>query len=99
LTGERGTATKLAELDTIEARLDPEGRRRGRLTADLLTIAVLAPISIALDWHATRPMLMLTLMVVGVGLNHTIPLLTERSLRKKRAQLLAAMGDGEGGAR
>lgn len=82
----------LRRLDVVEAGLDPGPLRRGRLTADLATVAFLAPIAIYLDWHATRPFLLLGLMLAGVGLNRLIPFLTRRSLLQERDRITGAAG-------
>jgi len=83
------TAARLERIAEIEARIDPELRRRGRLIADLVTIAVVAPVAIAFDFHVERPLVMLALMGVAVALNHLIPRITERRLRAERQRLLA----------
>jgi len=78
----------IRELDAVEARLDPAPVRRGRLWADLITVGLLAPIAFVLDWHASRPLLLLFLMAAGIGLNRLVPYLTTRSLRRRREALL-----------
>ena len=87
--GDRTGAERLMrELDAVEQRLDPRPVRRGRLLADLVTVGILAPIAFVLDWHASRPLLLLTLMALGVGLNRLVPRLLTRSLRRRREHLL-----------
>ena len=85
---DEATAARLDRLAEIEAKLDPSLRRRGRIVADLVTIAVVTPLVIAFDFHVTRPFLMLALMGAALALNHLVPLLTERRLRAERNRLL-----------
>lgn len=83
------TAARLDRVAEIEAKIDPDLRRRGRIVADLITVGVGAPLAIALDFHVTRPLLMLALMCVALALNHVVPRITERRLRAERQRLLA----------
>jgi hypothetical protein len=83
------TAARLDRVAEIEARIDPSLRRRGRIVADVVTVAVVAPLAIAFDFHVTRPFVMLALLLGALGLNHLVPLITERRLRGERQRLLA----------
>ena len=91
-TKDEATAARLERLAEIEAKLDPGLRRRGRIVADLLTIAVVTPLAIAFDFHVNRPFVMLALMGVALALNHLVPLVTERRLRRERTLLLSGEG-------
>jgi hypothetical protein len=86
---DESTAARLDRVAEIEAKIDPTLRRRGRIVADLVTVAVVAPLSIALDFHVTRPFVMLALMGAALALNHVVPMITERRLRAERQRLLA----------
>jgi hypothetical protein len=55
----------------------------------VVTVGVAAPLAIALDFHVTRPLLMLALMCAALALNHLVPRITERRLRAERQRLLA----------
>lgn len=88
VSDDRRTAELLQRLDAVEARLDPRPHRRGRLVADLATVGVLAPVAIYADWHASHPILLFGLMLLGIGLNHLIPFLTRWSLRRERDRLV-----------
>jgi hypothetical protein len=83
------TAARLDRVAEIEAKIDPSLRRRGRIVADLVTIAVVIPLAITFDFHVTRPVLMLALMGAALALNHLVPLITERRLRAERQRLLS----------
>jgi hypothetical protein len=83
------TAARLDRVAEIEAKIDPSLRRRGRIIADLVTIAVATPLAIAFDFHVTRPFVMLALMGAALALNHLVPLITERRLRAERQRLLS----------
>jgi len=95
-------AARLARVDEIEAEIDPSLRRRGRIIADVVTLAVVTPLSIAFDLHVTHPFGMLTLMGVAIALNHVVPLVTERRLRAERERLLTeaevSRSETDGGA-
>lgn len=80
---------RMERLAEIEARIDPTLRRRGRVIADLVTVAVVAPVMIAFDLHVTRPLVMLGLMCGALALNHLVPMITERRLRRERSRLLS----------
>jgi len=82
-------AARVDRVAEIEAQIDPNLRRRGRIIADVITMAVLVPLSIAFDLHITHPFVMLALMGGALGLNHLVPLVTERRLRGERKRLLA----------
>jgi len=92
LQSDEAIAARLDRVDEIEAQIDPSLRRRGRLVADVVTIAVITPLSIAFDLHVTHPFGMLGLMGVAIGLNHGVPLVTERRLRAERERLLTGEG-------
>ena len=89
MQNDESTAARLERVAEIEARIDPSLRRRGRIVADLVTICVVAPLAIALDFHVTRPLVMLALICAALALNHVVPLITERHLRAERQRLLA----------
>ena len=93
--GDDELAARVERVAEIDRRIDPAHRRRGRVVADLITVGALAPISIALDWHATRPFVMLALMAGALAVNRLVPLLTERKLRREREELLAGSGRSE----
>jgi hypothetical protein len=95
LEKDEATAARLERVAEIEARIDPGLRRRGRLVADLVTIAVAAPLMVALDLHVTRPFVMLSLLGAALALNHLVPLFTERQLRAERQRLLARSDTAE----
>lgn len=99
MQNDEATAARLDRVAEIEARLDPSLRRRGRLIADLVTVAVGAPLAIAFDFHVTRPFVLLGLMGGALALNHLVPLILERRLRGERNQLLAggALGRPDAG--
>lgn len=82
-------AARVDRVAEIEGQIDPDLRRRGRIVADLVTIAVVAPLAIAFDLHITRPGVMLALMGGALALNHLVPLITERRLRAERRRLLS----------
>ena len=63
------------------------------MIADLVTVVILAPIAVSLDWHASQPILILALMLAGLCLNRLFPLLSERTLRRERDQLFAAQAE------
>jgi len=86
---DEATAARLERVAEIEARIDPSLRRRGRIIADLVTIAVAAPLMMALDFHVTRPFVMLALLGTALALNRLVPLDTERRLRAERQRILA----------
>lgn len=86
---DEATAARIDRVAAIEAQIDPSRRRTGRILADLVTIAVIAPVAIALDFHVTRPFVMLALLGGALALNHLVPLITERRLRAERTRLLA----------
>lgn len=81
-------ASRIDRVAEIEAQIDPSLRRRGRVVADLVTLAVVTPIAMAFDFHVTRPSLMVSLMAAALALNQLIPLITERRLRGERKRLL-----------
>lgn len=86
-------AARLERLAEIEAQIDPSLRRRGRIVADVVTLAVLIPLSLAFGLHVTHPVWLLALMGGALALNHVVPLITERRLRAERKRLLAAADD------
>lgn len=86
---DESTTARLARVAEIEAEIDPSRRRRGRIVADLVTVGIVAPIAVALDFHVTRPFLLLALMAGALAVNRLVPLLTERRLRRERNRLLA----------
>ena len=88
-------AARVERVAEIEAQLDPALRRRGRITADAITVSILGPLSIVLDWHATQPFLMLGLMGGALVANRAIPLFTERKLRRELRGLLRAAPTAE----
>ena len=92
-------AARVERVAEIEAQLDPALRRRGRITADAITVSILGPLSVALDWHATQPFLMLALMGGALVANRAIPLFTERKLRRELRGLLAQTSHGESESR
>ena len=79
----------LDELSAIEERLDPDNHRKAQLTADSITVALLLPLVIHLDWYARYPLLMFGLMIAALALNRIPPLLTRRRLRKEHDELFA----------
>lgn len=87
LTNDARTSALLDRLDEIEARLDPEAHRNGRVIADLITVSVCAPLAVFFDWHASRPFLLFGLMVAGLVLNRLIPVVNGYALRRERDQL------------
>ncbi|MDH3205788.1 MAG: hypothetical protein OEO79_04210 [Gemmatimonadota bacterium] len=80
---------RLDRVDEIEAQIDPTLRRRGRIVADVITLGIVTPLSIAFDLHVTHPFGMLALMGAGLALNRVVPLVTERQLRAERERLLS----------
>ncbi len=93
-------AARLDRVAEIEAQIDPGLRRRGRVIADLVTLGVLVPLAIAFDLHVTHPFFMLALMGGALALNHLLPRVTERRLRRERKRLLAgAEAEGRGSER
>ena len=90
---DEATAARIERVAEIEARIDPSLRRRGRIVADLVTLAVVTPLAIAFDLHVTRPFVMLALVSAALALNHLVPLITERRLRGERKRLLAEPQD------
>jgi hypothetical protein len=91
-------AARMERVAEIEAQIDPTLRRRGRVVADLVTIAVLVLLAFVLDLHVTHPIALLSLMASALGLNHFVPRVTERRLRRERQRLLAEVGVSESGA-
>jgi len=89
---DRSTEARLHRIAEIEAKIDPTLRRRGRVIADLITVAIVAPLAITFDFHVTRPLVMLGLLGGALALNHVVPRITERRLRAERTRLLAAAG-------
>lgn len=89
MNNDEATAARLERVAQIEARIDPSPRRRGRVIADLVTIAVVAPLAIAFDFHVTRPFVMLSLMGGALALNHLLPLVWQWRLRGERNRLLS----------
>lgn len=87
---DEAAAARIDRVAQIEAKLDPSLRRRGRIVADLVTIAVVAPLAIVFDFHVTRPFVMLALMGAALALNRLVPLVMERRLRAERNRLLSA---------
>jgi len=81
----------LDRLDEVEAGLDPVPRQRGQMIADLVTLAVLVPMGILIDWDFNRPFLLLALLVGAVGLNRAIWSVLRLPLRRERDQLLAQL--------
>lgn len=77
----------LDELAAIESRLDPQSHSRHRRTADLITVATLLPVTVALDWHADRPLLMLGAMVTALFLNRIPQWATHWRLRREQERL------------
>jgi len=94
VTKDEATASRIDRVAEIEARIDPTLRRRGRIIADLVTIGVIAPLAITFDFHVTRPFVLLALVGGALALNHLVPLITERRLRRERSRLL---GEGDVG--
>lgn len=90
---------RLERVAEIEARIDPGPRRRGRIIADLITVAVIGPFMLGFDLHITRPFMMLGLMSTALALNHLVPLITERRLRRERERLLGELERGAGPGR
>lgn len=82
-------AARMERVAEIEAQIDPGLRRRGRIIADLVTLAIVGPLGIALDLHVRHPVVMLGLMGGALALNHLVPRITERRLRGERKRLLA----------
>ncbi len=95
MRNDEATAARLDRVAEIEAKIDPTVRRRGRVIADLVTIALVVPLAITLDFHVTRPLIMLALLAAALALNHLLPLVTERRLRAERQRLLAAFTQSE----
>jgi hypothetical protein len=87
---DEATAARLQRVAEIEAQIDPSLRRRGRIVADLVTIAIVTPLAIAFDFHVTRPLALLVLVGAALALNRLVPIITERRLRADRTRLLAA---------
>ena len=80
-------AALVDELAAAESRLDTEAHPRERRVADLVTVALLLPLAIGLDWHADRPLLLLGAMLGGLVLNR-IPLwITRWRLRREQERL------------
>lgn len=79
----------IERLNAIEARLDPRPLRRGRLMADLLTLAVIVVLAVFFDWRITHPLLLLALLLFATGLNRLVPLLTRRALHRERDRITA----------
>lgn len=77
----------LDRLNAIEARLDPGPLKRGRLVADVATVVVAGSVGWILDWQVSHPMFLLGVLLTATGLNHLIPNLARRSLRRERERL------------
>lgn len=75
------------ELAAVEERLDPESHAEQRRTADLITVLALLPITVALDWHAEQPLLMLGAMVGGLVLNRIPQWVTRWRLQREQDRL------------
>ena len=80
-------AALVDELAAVEERLDPETHVRDRRVADLITVLLLLPLAIGLDWHAERPLLMLGAMVGGLVLNRIPQWFTRWRLRRAQERL------------
>jgi len=86
---EQAIAARLARVAEIEAEIDPGPRRRGRVIADLITVAIVTPFMLAFDLHISHPFVMLGLMAAALAVNHAVPRITQRRLRRERTDLLA----------
>ena len=75
------------ELAAIEARLDPDKHGQDRRVADLITVTMLVPLAIGLDWHAEHPLLMLGLMVAGLVVNRVPQWFTRWRLKRAQERL------------
>jgi hypothetical protein len=84
LNHDERVAVLVDELAAVESRLDTQSHPSERRVADLVTVALLLPLAIGLDWHAERPLLLLGAMLGAIVLNR-IPLLITR-WRLSRAQ-------------
>lgn len=104
-------AALVDELAAVETRLDPETHPRDRRVADLVTVAVLLPFAIGLDWHAERPLLLLGAMLSALVLNRVPFWITRWRLSREQERLFgdyrrilelaetAERGEPEGGDR
>lgn len=91
MTHDRQLAEILDRLDEVEAGLDPVPRQRGQLIADLVTLAILVPMGILIDWDFNRPFLLLALLLGAVGLNRALWSVLRIPLRRERDHLLAQL--------
>ena len=80
-------AALVDELAALETRLDPEQHGKDRRVADLVTVGMLLPFAIALDWHAQEPLLMIAMMVGALWLKRIPQWVTRFRLRRQQDRL------------
>lgn len=86
-------AALVEDLATVEERLDPDAHARHRRTADLITVLIVLPVIVGLDWHAEAPLLMLAAMVGGLVLNRIPQWFTRWRLRREQERLFEEYGE------